>query len=227
MVIKAVLLDFGGTLAEGRMDWDEFHRDIQGVLKALGHPVHLRKLKSAIGSALENLKRVRARGDELTLEQVYGMALDRLGIPSEEGTLELIHDTFRRRYEEALYSCTEDVLRQLSGRYRLALISNTMSDKPRLTLRETGLIDHFQVVVCSRDLGVRKPNPQIFTHVLEELGVEPGEAVHVGDNVEADMEGAVGAGITPIWIETPGGDTWSGLSIPSICQLPEFLSKFE
>jgi len=227
MVIKAVLLDFGGTLAEGRMDWDEFHRDIQGVLKALGHPADLRRLKSAIGSALENLKRVRARGDELTLEQVYGMALDRLGIPAEEGTLELIHDTFRRRYEEALYGCTEDVLRRLSGRYRLALISNTMSDKPRLTLMETGLIDHFQVVVCSRDLGVRKPNPRIFTHVLKELGVEPREAVHVGDNVEADMQGAAKAGITPIWIETPGADTWSGLSIPSICQLPDFLLKFE
>lgn len=227
MVLKAVLLDFGGTLAEGHMDWDEFHMDVQGVLKALGHPVDLRKLKSAIGSALKRLENVRARGEELTLEQVYGMTLDRLGIPAEEETLELIHDAFRRRYAETLYGCTEDVLKQLSGRYKLALISNTMSDKPRLTLKETGLIEHFQVVVCSRDLGVRKPNPRIFTHVLGELGVEAGEAVHVGDSVEADMEGATGTGITPIWIESPGGDVWSGLSIPSICQLPGLLSKLE
>jgi HAD superfamily hydrolase (TIGR01549 family) len=227
MVIKAVLLDFGGTLAEGRMNWDEFHRDIQSVLKALDHTVDLRRLKSAIASALENLKRVRARGDELTLEQVYGMALYRLGIPTEERALELIHDAFRRRYEETLYGCTEDVVKRLSGRYRLALISNTMSDKPRLTLRETGLIDHFQVVVCSRDLGIRKPNPRIFMHVLEALGVEPGEAVHVGDSIEADMEGATGVGITPIWIEAPRGDIWNGLSIPNICQLPELLSRLE
>jgi putative hydrolase of the HAD superfamily len=82
-------------------------------------------------------------------------------------------------------------------------------------------------MICSRDLGVRKPNPRIFRHVLRELGVKPEEAVHVGDNIEADIEGAEGVGITPIWIRSSDSPPWHGYAIDSICDLPELLRKIE
>ncbi len=225
MVLRAVILDFGGTLADGQIDWDEYHRAIQGLLKGLGFSVELGRLKRAITAALERLETVRARGDELTLEEVYAYALSKLGIPQDEGTLGMIHDLFRGHFKTTFYPCTEEVLEELSKRYRLALLSNTMSDTPRIVLQQTGLINHFEVVVCSRDLGVRKPNPKIFDYVLGRLGVEPKEAVHVGDNVEADMEGASAVGITSIWIMGSEKSSWTGLAIRNICELPILLAQ--
>ena len=52
MVVKAVILDFGGTLASGQIDWGEYHLAIQGLLKGMGFPVGLKELKKAIGSSL-------------------------------------------------------------------------------------------------------------------------------------------------------------------------------
>lgn len=227
MVIKAVILDFGGTLAEGQMNWVEFHIAVKGLLKGLGYAIELRKLKKAISGALEELERVRARGEELTIEEVYASALTKLGVPPDEETLEMIHDLFRRHYKSTLYPCTEDVLGKLAERYEIGLISNTMSNQPRLILEQTGLIRHFKVVICSRDLGIRKPNPRIFAYVLEKLGVGPEEVVHVGDGIETDMEGALDAGIRPIWIKTPESQDWTGFAISSICDLPNFLVNLE
>ena len=227
MVVKAVILDFGGTLAEGRIDWDEYHVAVQGALRGMGYPVELRRLKRAIRGALAELARVRARGLEMTLEEVYGSALARLGVPPDGETLEAIHGLFRWHYKQEFYPCVEEVLENLSRRYKLAIISNTMSDQPRLLLELTGLDRHFEVIVCSRDLGIRKPNPRIFEHVLERLGVSPGAAVHVGDSVKADMEGALNAGLIPIWIRNDDSPLWTGHAIPSICELPRFLENLE
>jgi HAD superfamily hydrolase (TIGR01549 family) len=227
MVVRAVILDFGGTLAEGGIDWNEYHEAILKTLKALGHDIDPGTLKKAIQAALNKLKKVRARGEELTFEEVYGSALSRLGVPPERETLEAIHEVFRRHYRQDLYPCIDDVLGRLSERYALALISNTMSDQPRLILERTGLARYFDIIVCSRDLGVRKPNPKIFEHVLGRLGVDPDEAVHVGDSVEADMEGASNAGLTPIWIRRPEPKPWRGHAISSVCDLPEFLEGLE
>ena len=227
MVVKAVILDFGGTLASGQIDWDEYHLAIQGLLKSTGHPVRLKELKKAIRASLAELKRTRSKGQEMTLEEVYGSALTRLRLPPKGETLGMIHDLFKRHYISTFYQCTEGVLDRLSERYKVALISNTMSDQPKLQLEEAKLDRHFELIICSRDLGIRKPNPKIFEYVLERLGVEPAEAVHVGDSVEADMDGAVNSGITPIWIKTPGEKPWSGYAISSVCELPEFLEKID
>ncbi|MFB0558394.1 MAG: HAD family hydrolase [Candidatus Bathyarchaeia archaeon] len=227
MVVRAVVLDFGGTLAEGEIDWNEFHVAIQRTLKGLGHPVELDKLKKAIHGALAQLERVRARDEEKTLEEVYGSVLVKLGIPPKDETLEMIHDLFKRHYKQSFYPCVEEVLEKLSERYVLAVISNTMSDQPRLILEQTYLDRYFELVVCSRELGIRKPNPRIFEFVLDRLGVEPGEAIHVGDSVEADMMGALNAGVRPVWIKNQQSLHWTGDTITSICELPGFLEDLE
>jgi putative hydrolase of the HAD superfamily len=227
MVVKAVILDFGWTLSDGGIDWGEYHASIRSTLKGLGYPVRIARLKKAIQGALKELEKVRARGEEMTFEDVYGSALTRLGIPRDEETLEMLHELFKRHYKQDLFPCVEEVLEELAGRYSLALVSNTMSDQPRLILERTGLARHFEVIVCSRDLGIRKPNPRIFEHVLGELGVRPDEAVHVGDSVEADMVGASNAGLVPVWIKNAESPPWSGYAISSICELPEFLENLE
>ena len=227
MKVKAVFLDFGGTLAYGGIDWDEYHRAVRVLLASLGYDIEQRRLKKAIGASLKELRRHRAKGLEKAHEETYGAVLRRVGIPADEDILQRIHDTFKKHYISTFYPRTEETLKKLAENYKLALISNTMSDQPREMLEETGLDSLFETIICSRDLGVRKPNPAIFKHALDEMGVLPGETVHVGDSVEADMEGASASGITPVWIRTPDQGYGSSHAISRFSDLPQFLEEMQ
>lgn len=76
---------------------------------------------------------------------------------------------------------------------RLALVSNTMRT-PGATLRRLlagyGLLDLFACTVFSDEVGIRKPDPEIFLRALRGAGGEPETAVHVGDDETLDVEGA-------------------------------------
>ena len=97
MVIRAVIFDFGGTLAEGSIDMNEYHTSILEMLRGLGFDLEIGPLKKAIGTALNWLERVRCGGEELTLEEVYGYALAKLGISADKETLTTIHGLFREK----------------------------------------------------------------------------------------------------------------------------------
>ncbi len=223
MIIKAVLLDFGGTLASGGLDWEPYHESIRNYLISNGYNIEMQDLKKALRGTLTELQRYRATGKDRTFEEVYSTFLGKLGIIHDDEALEWLHDNFKFHYKTSFYPCVETLLRELSTKYKLAMISNTMSDQPRLLLEESKMDQYFDLMVCSRDLGVRKPNPEIFKIVLERIDAKPSETVHVGDSVEADMYGARDAGITGIWIKTPDQPPWSGYAISSICELPQLL----
>ena len=66
----------------------------------------------------------------------------------------------------------------------------------RQVLDRHGLLPYFQVTVFSNEFGWSKPHPRIFRHTLHALGgIEPDEALHVGDLEELDVEGARRAGV--------------------------------
>ena len=223
MDIETVLLDFGGTLANGELDWQPYHESIRNYLVSLGYDISIKDLKKALRNAFENLEKKRTRGFEMTFEEVYSIFLGNLGIIYDDSVLEWLNENFRNFHNTNFYPCVEDVLQELSSQYKVVLISNTMSNQPKLLLKKSNLEQYFDLIVCSRDLGVRKPNPEIFKSVLERIHAEPRTSVHVGDSVEADMYGAKDSGITGIWIKTSDQPPWSGYAINSICDLPRFL----
>jgi HAD superfamily hydrolase (TIGR01549 family) len=227
MVIRAVILDFGGTLSMGDLDWDPYHENLLAILAVRGFDMDMGELKGALRAALRGLAKVRDGGGERTFEAVYADFLGNLGVYPDHELLDEIHTAFRTHYRTDYLPCVEGVLRELSQRYMVALLSNTMSDHPRVLLRESGYDRYFDYILCSRDVGVRKPNPEIFRIVLRELGVGPEEAVHVGDSVEADMVGARDAGITGVWVRSPDQPPWSGYAIGSVCELPGLLRRME
>jgi 2-haloalkanoic acid dehalogenase type II len=227
MIIKAIILDFGGTLADGGMDWEPYHEAIKVMLMGKGYLVEMKEIKDALRATLGSLNRIRAQGKEMTFEEVYALFLRRLGVTDNEETLVELHENFKQYYKTEYFHCVEDVLKELSSNYKVALLSNTISDLPRLVLERSGYDKYFDHIACSRDLGVRKPNPQAFHMILNKLNLNPIEVVHVGDSVKADMYGACNVGITGIWIRTPNQPPWSGHTITSICELPSFLRKME
>lgn len=94
--------------------------------------------------------------------------------------------------------------------FGLAVISNW---DPRLhgVLDDLGLAPLLDAVVTSSGVGVEKPHPAIFEEALEALGVEAHEALHVGDRVREDVEGALGVGMEALLLVRP--DTPEGRKV--------------
>lgn len=94
-----------------------------------------------------------------------------------------------------------DILTTLAGRYQLALISNTgfvNGAEMRPALKAIGLLDLFDHHIFSDEVGVNKPHPRIFEHLLELSGVQASNIVHIGDNRTADYNGARAVGFQAI-----------------------------
>jgi putative hydrolase of the HAD superfamily len=99
-------------------------------------------------------------------------------------------------------------LRALAGTgVALAIVSNSDGTlEPRLAAEGVcqvgpGAGVPVAVVVDSGAVGVAKPDPAIFRFALEATGVDPGRAVHVGDTVGADVDGARAAGVQPLHLD--------------------------
>ena len=104
------------------------------------------------------------------------------------------------------------ILERLSQRAALGLCSNFSHAPTALgILEEAGLHSHFRHLTISVDLGIRKPRPEIFHAVLDQLGVGAAEAIHVGDNLAADVVGASEAGLRTVWITRRVGDPSAAL----------------
>ncbi len=94
-----------------------------------------------------------------------------------------------------------ELLAALRRRVRLALCSNWSWTPSALAILEgAGLREHFDTLAISHDVGLRKPRPEIFEAALAGLGVRPDEALHVGDNLAADIVGAASLGIRTVWV---------------------------
>jgi HAD superfamily hydrolase (TIGR01509 family) len=93
------------------------------------------------------------------------------------------------------------VLQRLKARrFKIGLVSNwdgTLAE----TCTAVGLSPYVDYIGDSTRFGQPKPAAAFFQHVLQQLGVEPWEAFHIGDHYDADVAGARTAGITPILID--------------------------
>lgn len=102
---------------------------------------------------------------------------------------------------------------------RLGVVSNFDSRLAGI-LAEVGLASFFQAIVPSSAAGAAKPDAAIFRAALARLGVEPAEALHVGDDERCDLVGATAAGLRACLLDPsrPSGES-------SIRTLGEILSR--
>lgn len=121
-------------------------------------------------------------------------------------------DTWRRARMAALslYPETREVLTELGSRMPLALVTNGATRLQRAKLVQTQIDEHFDVIVDSETVGAGKPSPEMFRVALRKLGVTPGEAAMVGNDLGRDVAGARAAGVRPIWVHRPAGGWGDG-----------------
>ncbi len=101
--------------------------------------------------------------------------------------------------EWALFDDVLPCLDALNGA-PLGIISNGNGDQQRRKLHHLGLADRFVCVVISEDLGVWKPNPEIFRAACKEAGASPEDCVYVGDSLLVDARASQAAGMRGIWL---------------------------
>jgi putative hydrolase of the HAD superfamily len=111
-------------------------------------------------------------------------------------------DAFRHRYhsDEAINEGVLHLMRRLHGRYKLAVLSNAPSGLKRW-LEAWGISELFEVVFCSGNEGIVKPDTAAYKRTLDRLGVEPDEAVFIDDTHE-NVEAARRLGIHAILFTT-------------------------
>ncbi len=90
---------------------------------------------------------------------------------------------------------------------RFGIITNAVLSFQTEKLDALELSSRMEHVVASAELGVAKPDRRIFTHACGLFGVEPSEAVYVGDRLETDAIGAASAGLTGVWLLRGRGPT--------------------
>jgi HAD superfamily hydrolase (TIGR01509 family) len=192
----AVLFDFGGTLDADGLPWKE--RVYRLFLEA-GHPVARERFDPSFYKADDALVGAippTTSFEETVMRLTAGVA-DALGLTDRV----IAHAVARRFIVDSLNNIAANVplLRELSRRYRLGVVSNFYGNLARVC-DDAGIQPFFQVLVDSTDVGCLKPDPRIFQRALEALDVPASSATFVGDSLPRDMAGARDAGMRHIWL---------------------------
>jgi HAD superfamily hydrolase (TIGR01662 family) len=202
-VIEAILFDWNNTLVQ--FTWDD-------ELLEAGHRAGL----AAAGSD-QDVAEFTERYRGLVLNDAapaddYGTLLQELGVADPDRFMDAEHEVWRPAHE-ALGSA-QALLDSLRSRgIKTGLVANSWPDPARLLRADVesfGLTAQFDVIVFSDEVGFRKPQPEIFLHALAQLGVDPENAMFVGDRLDTDVQGAAQVGMATVqalWFradDTPG-----------------------
>jgi HAD superfamily hydrolase (TIGR01549 family) len=133
----------------------------------------------------------------------------------------------------SLYPDVVPCLEALDGRFRLGVIANQPSSVRRAMERD-GLTRFFEVWGVSDDLGLQKPDPKLFTHVLSTAGVEPARTAMIGDRLDYDVRPAKETGMRAVWVlrgEAPDHPTASQLAeadaaVRDLAEIPDVLARW-
>lgn len=94
-----------------------------------------------------------------------------------------------------LYDDVLPALERLAGRTPLIALTNGNAD-----LRRIGLDHLFAVTLSAADVGAAKPDPAMFRAACDQLGLRPGDLVHVGDDPHRDVHAARRFGARTVWV---------------------------
>lgn len=221
--IELVLLDVGGPIYDDATYREALLRATQELAVERGH-----RVSEADFLRVYDEQRQAQRGSLRTA--VAERLLD-------AGARQALSDRARQYWlypPSALHEDVVPALRQLAGRYRIAVVANQRS-VVRQALQRDGVADFVDVWAISEAVGAEKPDPAIFEHALRETGVPAENAVHVGNRLDTDVRGAHRVGLRAVLVlrgEAPPDPTAEQLREPdaavaSLAELPEVLAQLD
>jgi REG-2-like HAD superfamily hydrolase len=210
--IRAIFYDAGRTLVHPRPLEPEIWSFLSEQLRVeippehslpdVGHYYYARLGQDGLGSYDSD---ERARSFWISY---YTQALIEAGVQQPEANLlhasNALYDWYQSPQQWQPYP---EVAEALAAVERRGLLQGVISDwgtdlVPILHAHE--ITRHLDFVVASAAVGLAKPHPGIFRHALERSGLQPPDAIYVGDSYVADVLGARAAGIQPVLIDRDG-----------------------
>jgi putative hydrolase of the HAD superfamily len=219
MGVKAVGFDFFGTLVEAKANVNDCISSMCTHLEGCGFSFNEDAFLESYRATVHGYRETRNKDlREITNYVWLCDTLNRLDF-NIEATDPVIVSTVQRYFdvwETSIYPEVPEVLEKISSEYRTGLVSNfTDSGFLHRTLRKFNLETYFDSIVVSDTVGWRKPHPKIFKRFLDSLKVEPEETVYVGDDLYADIRGALDMGIIAVLILREGDkDLENGSPLP-------------
>ena len=208
-MVKGYIFDYGGTLDTGGQHWGKV---IWHAYERLQVPVSEADFRDAYVHAERTLGKNPIIQPDFTfyktIETKIRIQLEYLQEKNDVSSVSY----YLKKLTDDLYAITckettksREVLLQLKQHYPLVLVSNFYGNIATV-LQEFKLDGIFDTIIESAVVGVRKPDPQIFTLGVEALGMQPDEVVVVGDSMDKDIIPAAKAGCHTIWFK---GEGWT------------------
>lgn len=199
--IRAITFDLDDTLwdiwptierAEERLHaWLEQHHP---EIPARYDPVQLREMSREVVEQRPQIAFDRT----LVRKEALLLAARRAG--SRDFCVDSAYEVFfSARNDVLFFTDAVPVLERLAGRYPLVALSNGNADIARV-----GLAHLFDFAISAADVGAPKPQPAMFKAACRRLGVAPHNVVHVGDDPDTDVAGAMRAGLLTVWVNRAG-----------------------
>jgi putative hydrolase of the HAD superfamily len=200
--VTTILFDVGNTLHH--LD----HAFIAAVISRHGRAVDalgVARAEYGAKAAIDEHMRAARRGTDASRQRsYYDSIMDTLGVDDDvRATIarELREENDRSSLWRVMHPETPDVLRRLRERgLTLGVVSNADGRVPA-ALEASGIAPFFRAIIDSHLVGVEKPDPRIFALALDQCGAAAAETVYVGDIYEIDIQGARGAGLTPVLLD--------------------------
>jgi len=187
-MIKVVIFDVGGVLV--KWSRDAIDNDIK---------TELNLSEEQYSKFWEDYVRPFSRG-EITEVEIWENATRELGIRP----VALEEDLIGRSFAKSSVPYKQMILfvESLKARgFRVAILSNN-NEIHTASLRKKKVFEPFKDVFLSQNLGMRKPDPAIYEHVLKELNVKPDETIFIDDALE-NIEAAQKLGMHTVIAKTP------------------------
>jgi len=207
MAIRAVSFDMGHTLLFPRYDW---YRSIVAETGVDIGQEDLKQRESELRSWFDSmiLDEGRKGMDDDLWGQYFRRFFSGLGVGEES-----LDPLLKRLYLEHLEGVglwtepapgAEETLKALvDAGLAVACVSNN-DGRLESMIEHQGWTGYFDLMVDSRAIRIAKPDPGIFRHALDRLGLEPGEMIHVGDYYSVDVIGARNAGVEGVLYDPRG-----------------------
>ena len=168
--------------------------------------------------------------DKITHQQLrydrLKLSFDAIGYKITDEAIALISDEYIELLTENnhLFDGTLEILNYLSQKYKLHVITNGFAHVQVKKLNNAKLNPYFATVTNSEMAGVKKPNPIIFEYALDLAKAKKESSIMIGDSIEADVLGALDAGIDAIYFNESRQDiTHSVKQINHLLELKNYL----